>query len=371
MADLEAFSPDYATARKRFREAAERLEWETFAFPIASDEETDEHFVVDVAISGGDARRTLVVSSGLHGVEGFFGSAVQLAAMENWERTQAPACRCVFVHALNPYGFARIRRADIDNVDPNRNFLLANERFQGAPDRYAELDPLLNPPPPPRIFDGFLIRGAWAVLRYGMPALKQAVAGGQYDFPQGLFFGGKEPCSARRLLELKLPGWIEGAEQVVHLDYHTGLGGYGTWKLLLDSPLTEAQRAWLLERFDEECFQEPGSEESDYVTRGSIGKWLVQRRLAPSYLYACAEFGTFAPISVLSALRSENQVHRWRKPEAAATRRAKRTLQETFCPASPTWRTRALSGGLDLIERTVAGLSPPAQAGAEGQAGAA
>ncbi|HEV7279801.1 MAG TPA: M14 family metallopeptidase [Pirellulaceae bacterium] len=368
MAHLEAFSPDYATARKRFREAATRLEWETFAFPIGSDEETGEQFVVDVAVSGGsaggDPRRTLIVSSGLHGVEGFFGSAVQLAAMENWAKSQGPACRCVFIHALNPYGFARIRRADVDNVDPNRNFLLSGERYQGAPERYSELDPLLNPPPPPRLFDGFLLRGAWTVMRYGMPALKQAIAGGQYDFSHGLFYGGKEPGPARRLLELKLPGWIEGAEQVVHLDFHTGLGGYGTWKLLLDSPLTDAQRTWLLERFDEGCFEEPGSAGSDYVTRGSIGRWLVQRKFAPNYLYACAEFGTFSPISVLSALRAENQVHRWKKPEAAATLRAKRTLLETFCPASPTWRTRALGGGLDLIERSVAGLSLRAQAGA-------
>jgi hypothetical protein len=357
MADLDAFSPDYATARKRFRDAAARLEWETLAFPIGSDEETDESFAVDVAISGGDPRRTLVVSSGLHGVEGFFGSAVQIAAMENWAASKSPTVRCVFIHGLNPYGFAKIRRADVDNVDPNRNFLLQGERYQGAPEHYAELDPLLNPPPPPRMFDGFLLRAAWAVLRYGMPALKQAVAGGQYDFPEGLFFGGKEPCPTRRLLELKLPEWTRGAEEIVHLDFHTGLGVYGTWKLLLDSPLTETQRSWLVERFGEGTFLEPASAGSDYVTRGSIGKWLVQRKFAANYLYACAEFGTYAPLRVLAALRAENQVHRWNKPDAPATERAKSALLETFCPASPTWRTRALTGGLDLIERAVAGLA--------------
>lgn len=363
MADLDAFSPDYSTARKRFREVAARLGWETLAFPIGADDETGEPFVVDVAISGGDPRRTLIVSSGLHGVEGFFGSAVQIAAMEKWATTAAPNSRCVFVHGLNPYGFARIRRADGDNVDPNRNFLLPGERYQGAPERYAELDALLNPPPPPSLFDGFLIRAALAVLRYRMPALKQAVAGGQFDFPEGLFFGGKEPCPTQRLLELKLPGWVEGAEQIVHLDFHTGLGGYGTWKLLLDMPLTDGQRAWLVERFGEGTFAEPAGAGSEYVTRGSIGRWLVQRKLAANYLYACAEFGTYAPLRMLSALRSENQIHRWRKPDAPATKRAKSALLEAFCPASPTWRNRALTGGLDLVERAAAGLEPGRAAG--------
>ncbi|MCP4200482.1 MAG: DUF2817 domain-containing protein, partial [bacterium] len=31
--------------------------------------------------------------------------------------------RVVIVHALNPYGFAHLRRADEDNVDLNRNFV--------------------------------------------------------------------------------------------------------------------------------------------------------------------------------------------------------------------------------------------------------
>lgn len=363
MADLAAFSSDYAAARQRFRELAARLGWETLAYPIGSDEATGESFIVDVAISEGDPRRTLVVSSGLHGVEGFFGSAVQIAAMEKWATVPAPNARRVFVHGLNPYGFARIRRFDGDNVDPNRNFLLAGERYQGAPERYAELDALLNPPPPPSLFDAFLLRAAYVVLRYGMPALKQAVAGGQYDFPEGLFFGGKEPCPTQRLLELKLPGWIAGAEQIVHLDFHTGLGGYGTWKLLLDSPLTEGQRSWLVERFGEGTFAEPAGAGSEYVARGSIGRWLMQRKLAANYLYACAEFGTYAPLRVLSALRTENQTHRARKPDAPAAQRAKDALLEAFCPASPTWRNRALTGGLDLVERSAAGLEPGRVAG--------
>ncbi len=61
---------------------------------------------------------------GLHGVEGFFGSAVQLACLEHWLSAEAPSVKYVFLHGLNPYGFAWRRRFDENNVDPNRNFLL-------------------------------------------------------------------------------------------------------------------------------------------------------------------------------------------------------------------------------------------------------
>lgn len=364
MDDLEAFSPDYATARRRFRDAAERLGWETRAFPIGADDESGEAFVVDVAISQAVAGgRTLVASSGLHGVEGFFGSAVQLSMMERWIATGAPKTRCVFVHALNPFGFAKIRRADAENVDPNRNFLLPGERFQGAPARYADLDPLLNPPYTPRLVDGFLWKALWAVMRYGMPALKQAVAEGQYEFEDGLFFGGKEPCGTQRLLEKKLAEWLAGASEVVHLDFHTGLGGYGTGQLLLDAVPTEEQKAWLRERFGAGSFVGPTNPGAAYLTRGSIGRWLVQRKFAPSYLYLCAEFGTYSPLRVLSALRAENQADRCGEADSPSTRRAKNGLREAFCPASPTWRKRSIAGGLDLIERAVGGLETDRDAG--------
>ena len=64
---------------------------------------------IDVATSPGPANRVVVISSGIHGVEGFFGSAVQLALLE---RRPAPGVRWVLIHALNPYGFAWSRRFD-------------------------------------------------------------------------------------------------------------------------------------------------------------------------------------------------------------------------------------------------------------------
>ena len=116
----------------------------------------------------------VVVSSGLHGVEGYFGSAVQLALLEG-EDVVRGHCRSgvalVLIHALNPYGFAWVRRANEENVDLNRNFLLTGESYKGSPPRYAALDALLNPKHPPHRLDTFRLRSMVSILRHGMPQL--------------------------------------------------------------------------------------------------------------------------------------------------------------------------------------------------------
>src|SRR5437588_12273307 len=79
----ELFSPDYVTARERFRARASRLGWALSALPIGSVGPQGEELTIDVALSPHPkASKAVVISSGLHGVEGYFGSAVQLALLD-------------------------------------------------------------------------------------------------------------------------------------------------------------------------------------------------------------------------------------------------------------------------------------------------
>ncbi|MCH5378139.1 MAG: M14 family metallopeptidase, partial [Planctomycetes bacterium] len=110
MSDLAAFSPDYATARDRFRAAVSRLGWQLEAQSIGVAGPSGEDLTIDVGwSSGGDPDRVLVLSSGVHGVEGFFGSAVQVALLQRWASAAPPSTRCVLLHGLNPFGFAWLR----------------------------------------------------------------------------------------------------------------------------------------------------------------------------------------------------------------------------------------------------------------------
>lgn len=360
------FSADYATARQRFRQAASHLGWRVETYAIGAVGPDGEDLAFDVACSpGGDPEKVLVVSSGVHGVEGFFGSAVQLASLEMWAAATPPLTKCVFLHGLNPFGFAWLRRFDENNVDPNRNFLLPGERFEGAPEGYGRLDAFLNPRRPPHRWEPFTLKALWLIARHGMPALRQAVAGGQYSYPSGLFFGGAGPSRTQQLLGENLPRWLAGSKCVVHLDFHTGLGPKGECKLLIDYPLSERQRGWLTTWFGSDSFMAHDSDTRDYSAKGGFGQWCASRSLAPDYLFACAEFGTYGPVQVLAGLRAENQAHHWGASKAASTIRAKERLQELFCPASGSWRSQVVERGLELVGRAQRGLLGVAPSGSE------
>jgi hypothetical protein len=354
------FSQDYATARRRFRAAAERLGWTLEAHPIGMTGPDGGELTVDVGISPHtDTERVLVLSSGVHGVEGFFGSAVEVGLLEDWARgdATAPSCKCVFLHGLNPYGFAWLRRFDEKNIDPNRNFLLPGEKYEGSPKGYAALDGLLNPRRPPSGWEPFTLKALWTVLRYGMPALRQAVAGGQYDFPQGLFYGGAGPSRMQLLLGEHLGRWLSGSRVVAHLDFHTGLGPHGSCKLLLDYVPSERQLDWLNEWFGAGSFEACDGSSIAYEARGGLGRWCVSREPGVEYLFACAEFGTYGPIQVLTGLRFENQAHHYGRPDADSTRRAKERLKELFCPSAESWRSQVLTSGRDLVGCALRGLA--------------
>ncbi|QDU97214.1 DUF2817 domain-containing protein [Lignipirellula cremea] len=357
MPSSDAFSSDYLTARSRFREAAKVLGWSIESIPLGGAGPNGETLTLDAACSPRTSSGpVLILSSGLHGIEGFFGSAVQVALLEHWADFGPPPVGCLLLHALNPYGFAWRRRFDENNVDPNRNFLLAGQPYEGAPPGYSRLDPLLNPQRPPSRWEPFLCQALWAIVRQGMPALRQTIAGGQFAFPQGLFYGGGEPTALHGLLREHLSRWLRDATRVMHLDFHTGLGRRDAWKLLVDYPLDDADRRCLTDVFGADAFSESAASGIAYEARGGLGAWCVAQGLAPEYRYLCAEFGTYGPLAVLAGLRAENQAHHFGQPGSASTERVKRRLAELFCPADPAWRARVLEQSQLLVDQAIAGL---------------
>jgi hypothetical protein len=352
------FAPDYLAARGHFRAAATRLGWQLASFPIDAPGPAGEDLTIDVALSDGSpAAPVLVTTSGVHGVEGFFGSAVQVAALDEWAKAGPPAgVRVVFVHAVNPFGFAHLRRNDQDNIDLNRNFLLPGQEFTGCPPTYAALDPILNPRRPPSRFEFFTLRALMSIARIGLASLKQAIAGGQYEFPTGIFYGGPGPAFSHAILAEHFPAWLADSPRGVLLDFHSGLGRWGRYTLLVDSPhsISQLKRAtrWFGRRVLELCRPEGTA----YASRGGFDLWCPAQAPGRDLLSFCAEVGTYWTVRVLGAIRAENMAHHWGRADDPATRRAKADLLQVFCPASSTWRRRVVAGGLKLIHQAIAGL---------------
>jgi len=355
---MEFFPPDYSTARRRFRSAADRLGCTIESQAIEPRGPAGEELTIDVARWGDpQADRLVIVSSGLHGVEGIFGSAVQTAWLEKCGDTPLPGTAVLLIHALNPWGFAHSRRTDDRNIDLNRNFLLPGEQHAGSPQLYGRLDAVLNPPGPPRRFDFLAARALAALARFGRSAVTQAIAEGQYAFPRGLFYGGNEPSEIAGILDASLPRWIGDAGHILHLDLHTGLGPWTTYKLLADYRLFDDQRQLAHAVAAAGHLIEPQESPSGYYrSRGGLGGWCRARFTDRQYLLLVAEFGTYPPLKVLSALRGENQAHHFCKPGDARLAAAKQRLREVFCPRSERWRQRCIGQAVQLIESAIQGV---------------
>ena len=347
-----------------------------------------EPLTMDVAKFGdADPEGVVIVSSGLHGVEGFFGSAVQLAWLMTRGAGWWPPSRTllVMVHALNPFGFAWRRRWNENNVDLNRNFLDDRDfldldsSYQESRAVYARLSPFLNPASPPSRWEPYSIKAAVRVLSEGVGArsrmrkdnrpsrfalnairdlglseLQKTLPVGQYEHPAGLFYGSSNAEETTRVVRERLPHWVAGAQKVVHVDFHTGLGRYADYRLLIiDERGSEGER-WVAERFGADSV-EAWDGGTAYAARGLMANDLRDHLPGRQYHCLTAEFGTYSGMRVLGALRAENQAHFHSRPGAKPYEWAKRRVMEAFCPSASPWREAGVTKGLAIIDQAVAG----------------
>lgn len=232
------FSDSYYEARDKFLDLAKLAGAELTEFKVFDDLTTDV-----AVLRGENPNRSILHISGIHGQEGYAGSAVQCAALNYFANANVrPNVTIVFVHAANPYGFRFDRRVNENNIDLNRNFLTPEE-FQQAIARdpnfagYVDVDHLLNPAR--ELSENLLLNDlvqyknlAVGVATAGYTKLKKAMVSGNYWKPTGLGYGGTEQAiSTRNVIEVfqneKFGVRTAANDGTIVIDVHTGLGPEG------------------------------------------------------------------------------------------------------------------------------------------------
>lgn len=385
MNGVDSFSNDYRTARDRFREAVSRLKIPVESHVISAKGPQGESLSIDVATVGPQrCRHAVILSSGLHGVEGFIGSAVQLAWLSRLGSTAElpPSVRVILVHALNPFGFAWLRRWNESNVDLNRNFLtdrtfLSGQEYRESLEAYDRLFSFLNPARPPSPWEPYSLKAVWRILTEGWSARSRLAAGkrppmfalgaikdlglkelqktlpvGQYQHKNGLFYGGDGPEETTAWLQERLPTWVDGAELTLHIDFHTGLGKHAEYKILIVEEKGSPKAQWVAERFGEDVV-EAWDGRTAYNANGTMAGYFSDRNAGGYYQCLTAEFGTYKGIRVLGALRAENQAHYHADPTSSNYKWAKRQVLEAFIPAAADWREAVIEKSLGIVDRAI------------------
>jgi len=350
MTGPDYFSKSYASARSRFIAAAcaagasiDELNLDVMGpdgLPLAT----------EIAWLGSEQpERVVIHSSGIHGVEGFAGSAVQLALLSS-EINIPDDGALILVHCLNPYGMAWLRRFNENNVDLNRNFIADDENRTGAADAYRRLDRLLNPPGKPAV-DLFYLRAALSILKYGMPALRQAVAEGQYEYPKGLFFGGKQFEQGPMLYLGWLSLHLSSVRKLFAIDVHTGLGKWGSENLFLRSGGAPQQDAASLGASLGRTLLSDPAASGAYDIRGLLSEAYEMLNTQLQWNFVLQEFGTYPAIRVLNALRRENQWHQY--GDGGLNHWSKRRMMAMFAPADIEWRAAVVDRGVSFCQRVI------------------
>ena len=357
---MRDFFPDgFYTARDRLRASLAQVRG---YYPAAQLERYPLPYAPELAIEWITAvpphpRRLLILTTGLHGVEGHVGAAIiQLFLADFLPRLDAHTSGLLLVHPLNTWGMQQRRRVNGRNVDLNRNFFLPGDPEAYSPainPAYDGLVDFLNPARPARSMtaaDGLFAAGVGRMLATaGVEGVRAGTLLGQYRYPRGVYYGGTAPEPEATWLAETLRAQLARYAQILLIDVHTGYGPR-TQMTLVNSTRQEATAVELARRFDYPLVVKavPGE---FYAIRGDMVDFAYQLAAAefPSRrLYATAfEFGTlgdstWAGLRSLQALVLENQEYWYGStPRAYAT--VKRRFDALFDPAESSWRAKALA----------------------------
>jgi hypothetical protein len=334
------FPADYRAARKNFIAACQGagIEVVSRVHPSATGPDGKALFLDCAAMGPRDAQKALLLISATHGVEGYFGSAVQSGLL--LQGLSAPKdARIVLLHALNPYGFAWNRRVNEDNVDPNRNFV-----DHAHPPVNADYDALHDAAAPRDLSPEAMVSADLRLQNYaqnhGTSALRDALTRGQYRHPNGLMFGGAHECWSAQMLRAVLGEDLAHVKRLIALDFHTGLGERGAGELIVEAaPGTpahdRARRIWGAAARSSAAGESVSAALTGTIEQG-LQTWLRDCRID----FAALEVGTAPVEQVLLALRRDNWLHNFATPQqrAAAGPAIAREMRSAFYCDDPAWK---------------------------------
>jgi hypothetical protein len=339
-------SPSYRVLRERFLQAATAAgaTLTRYAHPLAGP--FGEELSTDVALLGNPkAKRLLLALSGTHGVEGYYGSDCQSIWLEALKGRPLPDdVAILMIHLINPWGTAWMRRVNEDNIDLNRNYLDFSRALPVNP-AYAAVHDIYSCTQlhgPQR--DQADARFAALIEEHGWPGLMSIVEAGQYQFADGLFFGGVEASWSNRTLRQIIATHLADAQVVMTFDLHTGAGDYGHPMLMTITqaayPALPAAQAlfgpWLYTLITgANTVSDTGvAATSTGYTSQALIEALPNVQLMPFVI----ECGTYPGPEVHRHLRDDQWLHLHGDPCDDTGHSIKRGLLEQFYPADRDWQ---------------------------------
>ena len=306
--------------------------------------------------STGEKTNLVVLTTGVHGIEGYIGSVMLDVFFREVYPTLDDANTGVLVVAnVNPYGMKYFRRYNENNVDLNRNFILDWETFDLSSNKeYPKVDTFLGPTG--KIGNalwheaGFYLSLGKTAVTDGAGTISDALLTGQYQYPQGVYYGGTGDEASTVYLKDVFSQCLDSPyENIVHIDIHSGYGP--RYNMVIFNSVfetmneAESQAAFgydYIIAYDSESFYASTGDTTDFFYR------LAQQKQRETDLFStCFEFGTigdafFDTILSLKYTVDENRNHWYPTDNPTSARILHENYMELFYPTETAWREKTV-----------------------------
>lgn len=320
-------------------------------------DESDGLYIDNIYLPSKDDKENLIVlTTGVHGMEGYIGSVMlDVFFDEIYPTLDTEDTGILVVANVNPYGMKYMRRYNENNVDLNRNFILDWENFDMASNKdYPEVKEFLQPEG--KIGNalwhevGFYLNLAKEAITKGADKVSDALLTGQYEYAQGVYYGGNGDEKSTAYLKDVFGDCLDGDyENIVHIDIHSGYGPRynmvifnSVYETMTETETKEAFGYDYVISHDSESFYATTGDTTDFFYR------LAESKDTDKTLFStCFEFGTIGDSFIESILSlkytvDENRNHWYPTENKVSAEVVKENYYELFYPTETQWREKTV-----------------------------
>lgn len=364
MSKYSTYKNTYDECRNAFHLATKEIKASRVTFESIQVSNTYENLFTDVThIKNCGENPLVIIISGLHGIEGYVGSAMQTFLLNqiNAKQIDSTGLDLLFIHAVNPWGFKNNRRVTSNNVDLNRNFSQTEEIFKIKNTGYTAMKEILQPDKKySRWTFGnitFLVKIVKSIARYSKSTLIQAIGEGQYEYKKGIIYGGKSFEEENKNITKILKKYCKPYENILVIDIHTGLGKRGKLQLLNAPKIPKEVKIKVNELFDYKVVND--EDENFFKEHGSFLDFVWNINKEKNCLPIMFEFGTINSENILGALRTlktmiiENQTFHNGFKSYQDKKYIDQTFLEMFYPSDTKWRNEVMNQFKEIIQHVL------------------
>lgn len=318
----EVFFDEYDEVREHLLATVDNLKnqgIETDLYSHAIDVEEDLYIDTIYLPSSTEQKNLVVLTTGVHGIEGYIGSVMlDVFWQEIYPDLNKESTGVLVIANVNSYGMKHHRRYNENNVDLNRNFIIDWESFDTTVNKdYSKVDQFLGPQK--KMGNalwheaGFYASMVKEVVANGADSISNALLGGQYEYPQGVYYGGAGDEQSTTYVK-DVFEWTLGDSQY-------------------DNVIS----------YDSESFYATTGDTTDFYYR------LKEQMGAETALFStCFEFGTIGDRFLDSIISmkytiEENQNHWYPTTDKVMNAIVKERYQELFYPTEMEWREKTVA----------------------------